>query len=126
MQEHLQSLSKVQSLVESIVGHTGHPHAIDGNKLRGCDLKAANLPAGSNISSSSTAVQANVDILLLLQVMHMLTNSSCLREICQVSHDPSSHDQRAGMLPVKCNFTQEYYMFNRVKFKKSTSAKTLH
>ena len=77
MQEHLQSLAKMQSLVESIVGHTGHPHAIDGNKLGGYARMAANLPVSADTSSSSTAVQstqASVDILHLLQVGHILTS----------------------------------------------------
>ena len=79
MQEHLQSLKEMQLLVNGIVGHNGHPNAIDGNKLSGCDLTAANLPAGTDSCLSTTAAQStacNVDILQLLQVIHTLGSQS--------------------------------------------------
>ena len=70
VQEHLQSLSKMKLLVDSVLGHSSHPHAIDGSKFKGEAPAAANLQMEMSSEAGSADLQSaacKVDILQLLQ-----------------------------------------------------------
>ena len=70
VQEHLQSLGKMQLLVDSVVGHNSHPHAIDGAKLMEEAPAEGNLQMEMTCQARSADLQSaacKVDILQLLQ-----------------------------------------------------------
>ena len=88
-QGHLRSLVDLRQLVDGVVGSQGHPHCIDGHKLR---------QAVARCDGEVPAPDCGVDITLLLQVLDACCISLCRCSTIALDAGLPQHDTHHVML----------------------------